>query len=43
MSDNNTELIEQTKIEEKPLDNFDEMNLQSKLLRGIYGYGFEKP
>ena len=23
--------------------NFDEMNLNQKLLRGIYAYGFEKP
>lgn len=25
------------------VDNFDEMNLKQELLRGIYGYGFEKP
>jgi len=25
------------------VDNFDEMNLKEELLRGIYGYGFEKP
>jgi len=25
------------------VDNFDNMNLQEDLLRGIYGYGFEKP
>lgn len=24
-------------------DNFDDMNLKQELLRGIYGYGFEKP
>lgn len=24
-------------------DNFDDMNLKEELLRGIYGYGFEKP
>merc|ERR1711881_66319 len=24
-------------------DNFDDMNLREKLLRGIYAYGFEKP
>ena len=24
-------------------DNFDDMNLREELLRGIYGYGFEKP
>lgn len=25
------------------VDNFDDMNLREELLRGIYGYGFEKP
>tara|TARA_B110001452_G_scaffold50075_2_gene38280 strand:+ start:236 stop:1390 length:1155 start_codon:yes stop_codon:yes gene_type:complete len=25
------------------VDKFDDMNLKNKLLRGIYGYGFEKP
>ena len=25
------------------VEKFDEMNLKDKLLRGIYGYGFEKP
>jgi translation initiation factor 4A len=25
------------------VDNFDDMNLKPELLRGIYGYGFEKP
>ncbi len=25
------------------IDNFDNMNLREDLLRGIYGYGFEKP
>jgi len=25
------------------IDNFDDMNLREKLLRGIYAYGFEKP
>jgi len=25
------------------VDNFDDMNLREKLLRGIYAYGFEKP
>jgi len=24
-------------------DNFDDMNLKEELLRGVYGYGFEKP
>lgn len=28
---------------EEIVDNFDEMNLKENLLRGIYGYGFEKP
>lgn len=26
-----------------PIDSFDEMDLDENLLRGIYGYGFEKP
>jgi len=30
-----------TKVEE--VDTFDEMNLNPELLRGIYGYGFERP
>lgn len=25
------------------VDNFDDMNLKQELLRGIYGYGFERP
>lgn len=25
------------------IDNFDDMNLREELLRGIYGYGFERP
>lgn len=25
------------------IDNFDDMNLKQELLRGIYGYGFERP
>ena len=25
------------------IENFDELDLKSELLRGIYGYGFEKP
>jgi translation initiation factor 4A len=25
------------------IDSFDDLNLKSDLLRGIYGYGFEKP
>lgn len=28
---------------EKVCENFDEMNLKEKLLRGIYAYGFERP
>lgn len=28
---------------EEVVDNFDDMNLKEDLLRGIYGYGFEKP
>lgn len=34
---------ENLKIEETVIDSFDNMNLKEKLLRGIYGYGFEKP
>src|SRR5437660_1006147 len=29
--------------EQTEFDNFDKMNLKENLLRGIYGYGFEKP
>ena len=25
------------------VENFDQMNLREPLLRGIYGYGFERP
>ncbi|XP_046402791.1 eukaryotic initiation factor 4A-I [Ischnura elegans] len=28
---------------EEVVDNFDDMNLKEELLRGVYGYGFEKP
>merc|ERR1711928_79457 len=28
---------------DKTVDNFDEMKLKEKLLRGIYAYGFERP
>ena len=28
---------------EQSVDTFDELNLKPLLLRGIYGYGFEKP
>jgi len=27
----------------KPIESFDDMGLKEELLRGIYGYGFEKP
>ena len=27
----------------QPCEDFDDMNLTEDLLRGIYGYGFEKP
>jgi len=30
-------------VRKEVVDNFDEMNLKKELLRGIYGYGFEKP
>ena len=36
-----TNLIE-TNFDES-VESFDELNLKSELLRGIYGYGFEKP
>jgi len=25
------------------VDTFDDLNIKEELLRGIYGYGFEKP
>lgn len=25
------------------VDNFDDLGIKEELLRGIYGYGFEKP
>lgn len=28
---------------EEVVENFDDMNLKEELLRGVYGYGFEKP
>lgn len=36
---------EQTVVEDwtEVVDTFDELNLKKELLRGIYGYGFEKP
>lgn len=45
---NNEELKEvlDTEIEsnwEEVVDNFDNMNLKTELLRGIYAYGFERP
>lgn len=43
MNDINIEAKESLKTEEKLLSSFDDMNLKDKLLRGIYGYGFEKP
>ena len=39
--DNNNELM-QTNFDES-VETFDELGLKSDLLRGIYGYGFEKP
>ena len=39
--DNNNELM-QTNFDES-VETFDEVGLKSDLLRGIYGYGFEKP
>ena len=28
---------------DETVDSFDEMNLRSELLRGVYAYGFERP
>lgn len=41
MSENETIIDENINIE--TYESFDEMNLSESLLRGIYGYGFEKP
>jgi translation initiation factor 4A len=30
-------------LRDEVTDNFDNMHLREDLLRGIYGYGFEKP
>ena len=38
--DNGEEIV--SNWEEK-VDNFDELGLKEELLRGIYGYGFNKP
>ena len=37
--------MEQIIVKEEPkeVDSFDQLNLKETLLRGIYGYGFEKP
>ncbi|SAM07330.1 hypothetical protein [Absidia glauca] len=38
--------IQETEIEsnwEEVVDNFDNMNLKTELLRGVYAYGFERP
>jgi len=35
--------FEDAESEIKPIPSFDEMGLSNLLLRGIYGYGFEKP
>lgn len=37
------DLEEMTSNWEESVDTFDELNLKPELLRGIYGYGFEKP
>jgi translation initiation factor 4A len=39
---NNTNVTTTTE-ETKELESFDELELKDNLLRGIYGYGFEKP
>ena len=41
MNENKNQEVEKT--EELQIDNFDDMQLKTNLLRGIYGYGFEKP
>lgn len=41
MTDNNQD--PEKKEEELQVNNFDDMQLKTNLLRGIYGYGFEKP
>lgn len=41
MDNSNTNV--QSDIDLTPIDNFDNMGLNDKLLRGIYSYGFEKP
>ena len=37
--------VEDTKIDyqHEPIESFDDMNLDDKLLRGIYNYGYERP
>ena len=35
--------VEMTSNWDETVETFDELNLKSELLRGIYGYGFEKP
>jgi len=45
-TDKGLEDIEQSQIEsnyDETVDSFDEMNLRSELLRGVYAYGFERP
>lgn len=39
MNDN----IQEHKSTEKQINSFDELDISAELLRGIYGYGFEKP
>ena len=34
---------EEKKLVPRRIDNFEDMNMKENLLRGIYGYGFEKP
>ena len=40
------ETVESQNLEtnwDESVETFDELNLKPELLRGIYGYGFEKP
>ncbi|CAO3587961.1 unnamed protein product [Absidia cylindrospora] len=46
MSEEPLNEINETEIEsnwDEVVDNFDNMNLKTELLRGVYAYGFERP
>ena len=40
---NNEQIEESEENWTLTVDSFDELNLKQELLRGVYGYGFEKP